>query len=68
MTRICNECGESAEIDMLILDSENLHQYVPCCSKCAIKLHRKPRNKGRVGFYLRKSLEIAQVERALVGK
>ncbi len=66
MTRRCNDCDNFADIDMLALNSRNHSIVIPCCAKCAIKLHRKPRNAARNGFYLRSSMEQEQVLRALV--
>jgi hypothetical protein len=68
MTRQCNDCENPADVDMLYLPplSNNKHQFYPCCAKCALKLHRKTRNKPRNAFYLRVSMEQEQVLRELL--
>lgn len=66
MSRTCNNCSAIADVDIFTLTIANRHIVIPCCAVCAIKLHRKPKNEARNGFYLRSDMEQEQVLRALL--
>ena len=69
MARQCNDCERPADVNLWYLkpgDEKNFHTIIACCADCAIKLHRKPRNNPRCGFYLRESMEQEQVMRELI--
>lgn len=63
MTRQCNLCDETADIDIFTLDPHRNLINIQCmCATHALKKRRAKTNKG---YFLRSSVEAAQITKEL---